>query len=83
MRGIRDHALIVAHQHVGVMIFTMRNPCYRIHKRRGLVVILKRVGFADLFVLQLPSFNLLQKSRNFRARQRRYAAFTRFALLGS
>ena len=82
MRRIRNHALVVANQHVGMMIFAVRDPCHRVDERHRLIIILEPVGLGDLLVLQLPAIDLLQIIGNRSGGQWRHAALARLALFG-
>ena len=82
MRGVRHHALVVTDQHIRMMILAMRNPRHGIHECHGLIIVFEGVGFADVFVLQLPAIQLPQEGIRLSAGKRRYAAFAWFALPG-
>ncbi len=82
MRRIRNHTLVVANQHIRMMIFAVRNPCHRIDERHRLIIILEPIGLGDLLGLQLPAIELLQIISNRSGGQWRHTALARFALFG-
>ena len=42
VRDVRDAALVVAHQHVGMVVLAVRDPRRRVHERHRLEVVLER-----------------------------------------
>src|SRR5690348_16178176 len=78
---VRDAALVVAHQHVGVVVLAMGDPRRGVHERHGLEVVPELVRLRDRAVGERPALEALQQGPDLLRREGSDAALAGLALL--
>src|SRR3546814_11299094 len=60
--GIPDHAAVVVHAAVGMVVFTVGHVCQRVHERHRAVIILEAIGLCQRVAVlrHLPARDLWQ-----------------------
>src|SRR5881394_2656898 len=81
VRDVRHPALVVADEHVRVMVLAVRYPCGRVHERHGLEVVLERVRLGDRLPVLRPALQPLQERADLLGGERSHAALAGHALL--
>src|ERR1051326_4273940 len=81
VRPVGDAALAPFHEHVGMVVFAVRDPRRGVHERHRLEVVPELVRLRDALAVALPALQALQHREHLRVAERLDAALAGNALL--